>query len=194
MDMPWDKLDVVTWSLKALGGEAAHGMLALSPRASERLETYTPSGRCRRSSLDEGGRRMLAFPRRDDQYAVYAVCRRCARRALWARSIGGDALRIRSGGWLPSRQVEKTHWTNFSRTTLRRVFHVDLSADINAAGLSDEDREAAPKKIVGLLAAEGVAFDIKGHREAPPHLRIWGGQPSTRMISKRSCHGSIGHS
>ena len=72
--------------------------------------------------------------------------------------------------------VEKTLWTEFLADDPATRSSTSICLQISdAAGLSDEDREAAPKKIADLLAAEGVALDIKGHREAPPHLRIWGG-------------------
>ena len=182
MDMPWDKLDVVTWSWqKALGGEAAHGMLALSPRASERLETYTPSWPLPKVfRLTKGGKLNAGIFRGETINTPSMLCVEDALDGLsWARSIGGyDALRIRSEASLAAvaAWVEKTHWTEFLADDPATRSSTSICLQIsNAAGLSDEDREAAPKKIADLLAAEGVAFDIKGHREAPPHLRIWGG-------------------
>ena len=182
MDMPWDKLDVVTWSWqKALGGEAAHGMLALSPRASERLETYTPAWPLPKVfRLTKGGKLNAGIFRGETINTPSMLCVEDALDGLsWARSIGGyDALRIRSEASLAAvaAWVEKTHWTEFLADDPATRSSTSICLQISdAAGLSDEDREAAPKKIADLLAAEGVAFDIKGHREAPPHLRIWGG-------------------
>ena len=182
MDMPWDKLDVVTWSWqKALGGEAAHGMLALSPRASERLETYTPAWPLPKVfRLTKGGKLNAGIFRGETINTPSMLCVEDALDGLsWARSIGGyDALRIRSEASLATvaAWVEKTHWTEFLADDPATRSSTSICLQISdAAGLSDEDREAAPKKIADLLAAEGVAFDIKGHREAPPHLRIWGG-------------------
>jgi len=182
MEMPWDKLDVITWSWqKALGGEAAHGMLALSPRAVERLESYTPPWPLPKVfRLTKGGKLNAGIFRGETINTPSMLCVEDALDGLaWARSIGGlDALQGRAEASLSAvaAWAEKTHWTEFlaDDPATRSCTSICLKIS-DAAGLSDEDREAAPKKIADLLAAEGVALDIKGHREAPPHLRIWGG-------------------
>ena len=141
---------------------------------------------------------MLASSAARRQYAVYAVCRRCARRALlgafdWRLRCLTDAL----GSEFGCRRGlgRKDALDEISRGRPRNAFLRVICLQISdAAGLSDEDREAAPKR-PDLLVAEGVALGSKGHREAPPHLRIWGGPTvDPDDIEKRSCHGSIGHS
>ena len=184
MDIPWQKLDVVTWSWqKVLGGEAAHGMLALSPRAVERLESYTPAwplpkifrlAKKGKVSLDlfEGATintpSMLAV---EDQLDALA----------WADDIGGlAALIARSESNLKviSDWVEKNDWIDFlaQDTANNSSTSICLSIvdDWFSSKIEDEQR-ALIKELVASLEAEGVALDIGGYRDAPPGLRIWGG-------------------
>ena len=182
MEMPWDRLDVVTWSWqKALGGEAAHGMLALSPRAVERLENYIPFWPMPKVfRLTKGGKLNAGIFRGETINTPSMLCVEDALDGLaWARSIGGyDALRARTEASLAivAEWVERTPWMEFLAAEPATRSSTSICLKISeAAGLTEEHRETAPKKISDLLAAEGVALDIKGHREAPAHIRIWGG-------------------
>lgn len=182
MDMPWDKLDVVTWSWqKALGGEAAHGMLALSPRAVERLCTYTPPWPMPKVfRLTKGGKLNEGVFRGETINTPSMLCVEDALVGLgWAKSIGGlPALLARSQKSfdLVEAWVEKTDWIEFLAEDPATRSCTSMCLKISeASGLSAEQREAAPRLISDLLETEGVAYDVKGHREAPPNLRIWGG-------------------
>jgi phosphoserine aminotransferase len=182
MEMPWDKLDVVTWSWqKALGGEAAHGMLALSPRAVERLCSYTPAWPLPKIfRLTKGGELNAAIFQGETINTPSMLCVEDALDGLaWARSIGGlKALQARSAESLAAVEawVEGVDWIDFLAADPATRSCTSICLKIaEASGLSPEERELAPKKISDLLAAENVAYDIKGHREAPPNLRIWGG-------------------
>ena len=182
MKMPWEKLDVVTWSWqKALGGEAAHGMIALSPRAVERLESYTPPWPLPKLfRLTKGGKLNAGIFRGETINTPSMLCVEDALDGLaWARSIGGASeLHARSERSLAivAAWVERTPWIEFlARDPATRSCTSICLEFAEASGLSEEARAEAPKRLSDLLAAEGVAFDIKGHREAPPNLRIWGG-------------------
>ena len=182
MEIPWDKLDVVTWSWqKALGGEAGHGMIALSPRAVERLNTYTPPWplpkifRLTRDNLING--KIFVGE------TINTPSMLCVEDALdglyWAKSIGGlPSLFSRSRESLSAVEtwVERTTWVEFLAEDSATRSNTSICLKISeASGLSINDRQETPKKIADLLAAEDIAYDIMGHREAPPHLRIWGG-------------------
>ena len=182
MEMAWDKLDVVTWSWqKALGGEAAHGMLALSPRAADRLETHTPPWPLPKIfRLTKDGKLIEGTFRGETINTPSMLCVEDAIDSLkWAASIGGlPALIERSEANLAAvaAWVERTDWIDFlaSEPATRSCTSICL-AITEASGLGAEARDAAPKQIADLLAAEGVAYDVKGHRAAPPGLRLWGG-------------------
>jgi phosphoserine aminotransferase len=185
MDLPWDRLDVVTWSWqKVLGGEAAHGMLALSPRAVERLQSFTPEARplpkvfrlTKAGKLDEGvwtGSTINTPSMLATEDALDAL--------RWAESIGGcEALRRRSQANLAavSAWVERTGWVDFlaAKPEQRSCTSICLKiVDPWFETLSAEDRAAAAKRLASLLDKEGVAYDIASYRDAPPGLRLWGG-------------------
>ena len=182
MDLPWEKLDVITWSWqKALGGEAAHGMIALSPSAIARLESYTPAWPLPKLfRLTKGGKLNEAIFRGETINTPSMLCVEDALDGLaWARSIGGaSALRARCERSLAivADWVERTPWVDFLAREPATRSCTSICLEITeASGLSEDTRAGAPKRLSDLLAAEGIAFDIKGHREAPPHLRIWGG-------------------
>lgn len=184
MDVPWDRLDVVTWSWqKVLGGEAAHGMLALSPRAVERLESYTPAWPLPKIfRLTSGGKisegvfagetintpSMLAV---EDQIDAL----------IWAESIGGlPGLIARSEANLAAvtAWVEKTPWIDFlaqdPATRSCTSICLNIAADWFQC-LPEADRAKAAKRMVQLLEQEDAAYDIGSYRDAPAGLRIWGG-------------------
>lgn len=184
MDLPWDRLDVTTWSWqKALGGEAQHGMLVLSPRAVERLESYQPPWPLPKLfRLTKNGALLEGVFEGETINTPSMLCVEDALDALrWAEGIGGlPAMIARSeanlaamAGW-----VEDSAEFRFlaedpairSCTSICLVF-----ADPEVAGLPEAVQRDFAKSIAGLLAAEGVAFDIAAYRDTPPGLRVWGG-------------------
>ena len=184
MNLPWEKLDVVTWSWqKVLGGEAAHGMLALSPAAVARLERYTPAWplpkifrltKKGKLGLDlfEGATintpSMLAV---EDQLEALT----------WAETVGGlPGLIQRSEKNLAAIRswVEKTEWVEFLAIDAATLSSTSICLSIvdNWFAAKPETRQRdLIKSLVAKLEAEAVAFDIGGYRDAPPGLRIWGG-------------------
>jgi phosphoserine aminotransferase len=184
MDLPWDKLDVVTYSWqKVLGGEAQHGMLILSPRAVARLESHKPSWpmpkifrMTKDGKLNEG-----IFKGETINTPSMIAVEDAIDGLKWAQSVGGLAGLIgRSEANLAalSAWAEKTPWVDFlavdpaarSCTSIcLKIVDPDITA-LDAAGQAD-----VAKKVAGLLEKEGVAMDIAAYRDAPPGLRIWGG-------------------
>jgi phosphoserine aminotransferase len=184
MDLPWEKLDVVTWSWqKVLGGEAAHGMLALSPRAVERLQSYTPPWPLPKIF------RLTKKGKLDEEVftgsTINTPSMLCVEDALdslaWAEKIGGlSALVARSEANLAAiaAWVDKTPWVDFlaREPRTRSCTSICLTVvDPWFTALEADARAATIKKMVSLLEKEGVAYDIAGYRDAPPGLRIWGG-------------------
>ncbi len=184
MELPFDKLDVVTWSWqKVLGGEGAHGMLALSPRAVERLESHTPAWPMPKIfRLTKGGRLIEGIFKGETINTPSLLAVEDVIDALaWAERIGGvPALVARSEANLAAIAdwVGRTGWIDFmavdpaSRSSTSVCLKI---VDPWFAGLDEDSRASVPKRMAALLEAEGVAFDVTGHRDAPPGLRIWGG-------------------
>ncbi|MBX6743428.1 MAG: phosphoserine transaminase [Acetobacteraceae bacterium] len=184
MDLPWDKLDVVTWSWqKVLGGEAAHGMLALSPRAVARLESYAPSWPMPKIfRMTKGGKLNEGIFRGETINTPSMLCVEDALDGLrWAESVGGlKGLIARSEanlaaivGW-----VARTPWVDFLAEAPETRSCTSICLKIVApwfTALPAEQQAAVAKKLASLLEKEGVAFDIGAYRDAPPGLRIWGG-------------------
>jgi phosphoserine aminotransferase len=184
MDLPWDKLDVVTWSWqKVLGGEAAHGMLALSPRAVARLESYTPPWPLpkifrltNKGKVSEG-----IFAEETINTPSMLAVEDAIDSLKWAESVGGlPALIDRCEGNLAAiaAWVAKTPWVDFLVEDKKVRSCTSVCLKIVAEGfdkLPADQQWAAVKKIEALLDAEGVAYDIAGHRDAVPGLRIWCG-------------------
>ena len=184
MDLPWDKLDVVTWSWqKVLGGEAAHGMLVLSPRAVARLESYAPP-----RPLPKIFRMVKAGKLNEDIFkgsTINTPSMLCVEDALdglrWAESIGGlPALLARSRQNLAvlERWVDKTPWVEFlaKNPAIRSSTSICLSlVEPWFLALPKDARMAHVKKLTGLLEKRDVAYDINSYVDAPPGLRIWGG-------------------
>lgn len=182
--MDWSKLDATTFSWqKIMGSEAAHGMLILSPRAVERIESYTPSwplpkifrvkkGDKLNTAIFEGATintpSMLAT---EDYIAALE----------WAKSIGGlSELHARADRnaktvhdwleatpWMRNMVSDPAKWTN---TGVCMVFQGDWYE-----GLSEEAKASVPKKIAAMLEKMDIAYDFNGYRDAPPSLRIWCG-------------------
>ncbi|EDP62286.1 phosphoserine aminotransferase [alpha proteobacterium BAL199] len=184
MDLPWDKLDVVTWSWqKVLGGEAAHGMLALSPRAVERLESYTPPWPLPKLfRMTSKGKLNEGIFKGETINTPSMLCVEDILDALgWAESIGGlPGLIKRSEANLAAieKWVALSSWAGFlaKDKALRSPTSICLSfVDPAFTALSEADQAAVAKKVAALVEAEGAGYDIAGYRDAPPGLRIWGG-------------------
>ena len=174
-DLPWDKIDVATFSWqKVLGGEGGHGVLILGPRAVERLETYTPAWPLpkvfrlvSKGALAEGvfkGETINTPSMLAVEDAIFAL--------EWAKSLGGlDGLKARSdtNAAALDKIVSEREW--LSHLAADPASRSKTSVCLSVAGAD----EAFIKKFAGLLEAEGAAYDIAGYRDAPPGLRIWCG-------------------
>ena len=174
-DLPWDKIDVATFSWqKVLGGEGGHGVLILGPRAVERLETYTPAWPLpkvfrlvSKGALSEGvfkGETINTPSMLAVEDAIFAL--------EWAKSLGGlDGLKARSDANAAAldKIVAERDW--LSHLAADPASRSKTSVCLSVAG-ADAD---FIKKFAGLLEKEGAAYDIAGYRDAPPGLRIWCG-------------------
>ena len=183
-DLDWPKLDVVTFSWqKALGGEAAHGVLILSPRAVERLESYTPAWPMPKLfRMTKGGKVSRDIFEGATINPPSMLCVEDYLDALkWAGSIGGLAeLRRRADQNLAvlDAWVKRTPWVDFlaADPATRSNTSVCLKVvDPKVAALSADGQADFAKKLAGVLEKEVVALDIGGYRDAPPGLRIWCG-------------------
>ena len=183
-ELDWPKLDVVTFSWqKALGGEAAHGMLILSPRAVERIESYTPPWPMPKIfRLKKGAKLNTEI---FEAATINTPSMLCVEDYLdtlkWAASIGGLAeLKRRADANLQvlADWVDKSPWVGFlaedaaSRSNTSVCLKV---VDPRVTALPAETQADVAKKLAALLEKEGVALDIGGYRDAPPGLRIWCG-------------------
>lgn len=180
----WSKADVVTYSWqKVLGGEAAHGMLILSPRAIERLETYKPAWPLPKLfRITKGGKLDRAIFQGDTINTPSMMCVEDYIDALtWAEETGGLAAlhaRADANSTVLYDWMDRTAWVSClavdpatrSNTSVCMVF-----ADPAVTALSQEGQAAVAKRMMALLEAEGVALDIGSYRDAPPGLRIWTG-------------------
>jgi phosphoserine aminotransferase len=184
MNIPWDKLDVVTWSWqKVLGGEAAHGMIALSPRAVKRLETFTPPRPLPKIfQMTKGGKLIGGIFQGETINTPSMLCVEDALDGLtWAESIGGlPALIARSTANLSVIEdwVERSSWAAFlaEEKSIRSSTSICLTIEDPAfTSLSTDDQNTHVKSIVSILDKERVAYDIGAYRDAPVGLRIWGG-------------------
>ncbi len=184
MDLAWDKLDVVTWSWqKVLGGEAAHGMLALSPRAVERLLSYQPARPLPKIfRLTSGGKLIEGIFRGETINTPSMLCVEDAVDGLaWAESIGGlPALIARCEANLAAvaRWVLHSDWAGFLAEDPATRSCTSICLKIVAPwfiALAPEAQAAAAKELASMLEKQGVAYDIAAYRDAPPGLRIWGG-------------------
>ncbi len=184
MQLPWSKLDVVTWSWqKVLGGEAAHGMLVLSPRAVARLESYSPPWPMPKIfRMTKGGKLIdgIFVGETINTPSMLAV-EDAVDGLKWAESIGGlpglvgrtDRNFAALEAW-----VARTPWIDFlcadpaarSTTSVCLVF-----SDPTIAALSADDQAAFAKAVVAKIEGEKAGLDLGAYRDAPPGLRIWGG-------------------
>jgi phosphoserine aminotransferase len=184
MALPWEKLDVVTWSWqKVLGGEAAHGMLAFSPRAVERLLTYKPAWPLPKIfRLTSGGKLIEGIFKGETINTPSMLCVEDALDGLhWAESIGGlPALIARSEANLAAvaAWAARSSWADFLAEVPATRSCTSTCLKITAPWFAELDaptQAAAAKRLAALLESEGVAYDIAAYRDAPPGLRIWGG-------------------
>ena len=184
MRLPWDRLDVTTWSWqKVLGGEGQHGMLVLGPRAVERLESHVPAWPLPKLfRMTSGGKLVEGLFRGETINTPSMLAVEDAIDGLrWAEGIGGlDALVARSESNLAAIEawVARSGWAGFlaSDKATRSCTSVCLRVvDPAILALPAEVQAALPKRIAALLEAEKVAFDIDAYRDAPPGLRIWAG-------------------
>ncbi|MGK6322094.1 phosphoserine transaminase [Sphingomonas sp. DT-51] len=172
-DLPWDKIDVATFSWqKVLGSEGAHGVLILGPRAVERLESYTPAWPLpkvfrlvSKGKLTEGvfkGETINTPSMLAVEDAIWSL--------EWAKSLGEGGLIARSDANAAALDqiVAERDW-------LGHLAADPASRSKTSVCLTVDADEAVIKKMVALLEAEGAAFDIGGYRDAPPGLRIWCG-------------------
>jgi phosphoserine aminotransferase len=183
-DLDWPKLDVVTFSWqKVLGGEAAHGVIILSPRAVERLETYTPPWPLPKLfRLTKGGKLTEGFFEGETINTPSMLCVEDYLDALnWAKSLGGlkaliaraDANAKTIADW-----VERAAWVDFLARVPETRSNTSVClkvVDPVVAALSADGQAAFAKAIASSLEKEKVAFDIGAYRDAPPGLRIWCG-------------------
>ncbi|MDB5381554.1 MAG: phosphoserine aminotransferase [Rhodospirillales bacterium] len=184
MDLPFDKLDIVTWSWqKVLGGEAGHGMLALSPRAVARLESHKPAWPLPKIfRLTKGGKLIEGIFKGETINTPSMLCVEDAVDGLrWAESVGGlEGLIARSERNLAAvaRWVDASDWAGFLAENAATRSCTSICLSIKApwfVALDAEAQAAVAKKLAGLLEKEGVALDAASYRDAPPGLRIWGG-------------------
>lgn len=184
-DMPWDKLDVTTWSWqKVLGSEGGHGMIVLSPRAVARLESFKPANRPlpKLFRMTKGGKLAEGIFKAETINTPSMMCvEDCLDALRWVESIGGLKTTIaRSEANLQAvaKWVEGSAWAEFlckddavrSRTSITLAIKDQWFLDMD-----DESRQAFIKTMIKPLDKESVAYDIASYRDAPAGLRIWGG-------------------
>jgi phosphoserine aminotransferase len=184
MELPWDRLDVVTWSWqKVLGGEAAHGMLALSPRAVARLESHSPAWPMPKIfRMTKGGKVNEGIFKGETINTPSMLCVEDALDGLrWAESVGGlKGLVARSEANLAAiaRWVATNPGYGFLAEDPATRSCTSICLTITAPWftvMGAEAQAAAAKRVAALLEKEGVALDAGAYRDAPPGLRIWGG-------------------
>ena len=184
MEMDYKKLDVITWSWqKVLGGEASHGMLALSPRAVERLESYTPAWPIPKLFRIANKKKLIKGIFEGSTINTPSmICVEDVLDALkWVESIGGsnELVKISNENLkIVEEWVNKSEWIKFmcEDKNLRSATSITLLIKDEWFNKFDEEKQRETvKKIVSTLKKEDVANDINGYAKAPPSLRIWGG-------------------
>ena len=186
MPIDYNKCDVITWSWqKVLGGEAAHGMLALSPKAVERLENYTPKWPIPKIFRLTNKNKIIAGIFEGSTINTPSMI--CVEDAIdslkWVENIGGLNKLIENSenslniikDW-----IKNTEWIDFLANTLddKYISNTSITLKINSDWFTAkiiEDQRIIIKEMCNLLSENNVAFDINGYAKAPPSLRIWGG-------------------
>jgi len=183
-DLPWDKIDVATYSWqKVLGGEGGHGVLILGPRAVERLESYTPAWPLPKIfRMTKGGKLIEGIFKGETINTPSMLAVEDYIYALeWAQGLGGlSALMARADANAAALDtwVQQTPWVEHlvADPAIRSNTSVCLKfADDSVQGLDTDGQLALVKKMASLLEAEGAAYDVAGYRDAPPGIRIWCG-------------------
>ena len=183
-DLDWSKLDVTTFSWqKALGGEAAHGVIILSPRAVARLESYTPAWPLPKIfQLTKGGKLIEGIFEGETINTPSMLCVEDYIDALnWAKSVGGlSGMMARADANLAALEtwVEKSSWAGFLAKTKETRSNTSVClfiVDSDVVNKGVEAVAAVAKSLVSILDKQGVAYDIGAYRDAPAGLRIWCG-------------------
>jgi len=183
-NLDFAKLDVVTYSWqKVLGGEAAHGMLILSPRAVARLESHTPSWPVPKIfRMTKGGKLIEGIFAGETINTPSMLCVEDYSDALeWSKSLGGlSALRQRADKNLAAVDawVSKTSWAEFLARDKAARSNTSICiavVDASVKALASDAQAAFIKAMDTALEKENAGYDTAGHRDAPPHIRIWGG-------------------
>ena len=184
MEMDWHKLDVITWSWqKVLGGEAAHGMIALSPKSLERLSEYQPTWPIPKIFRLANNKKVIEGIFKGETINTPSMlCVEDAIDALnWIQSIGGSKGSIdksQSNLQLVKTWIESKDWIDFLAKDSSTLSSTSICLKIKDPwflGLSADQQQLKIKEINSLLDKEQVAFDINAYRTAPPGFRIWGG-------------------
>ena len=190
MPLPWDRLDVVTFSFqKALGGEAGIGVMVLSPRAVERLDGYRPERaipKVLRIADKNGFDRSLADGVAINTFSVLTI-EDWIDALDWAKSIGGlrELIRRTDANYAALAEwVERMEWIDFlpERPEIRSTTSVCLKfTDARVVKLDAKAQKAFVVRFKALLEGEGAVFDMEPHRNAPPGLRLWCGSRAGTM-------------
>ena len=184
MEMDWHKLDVITWSWqKVLGGEAAHGMIALSPKSLERLSEYQPTWPIPKIFRLANNKKVIEGIFKGETINTPSMlCVEDAIDALnWIQSIGGSKGSIdksQSNLQVVKTWIESKDWIDFLAKDSSTLSSTSICLKITDPwflGLSADQQQLKIKEINSLLDKEQVAFDINAYRTAPPGFRIWGG-------------------
>ena len=184
MNIDYKKCDVITWSWqKVLGGEAAHGMIALSPRAVKRLENYQPSWPIPKIFRMASKKKLISGIFEGNTINTPSMlCVEDVVDALnWAKNLGGlNALIDRSNksfkyidDW-----IYKTNWVDFLTREPAARSNTSITFKINESWFLEKDEKKQReimKEIISLLSNKNIAFDINGYPKAPPSFRVWGG-------------------
>ena len=184
MPIDYNKCDVLTWSWqKVLGGEAAHGMLAISPRVVERLQTYQPSWPIPKTFRLAENKKLISGIFKDTTINTPSML--CVEDVLdtlnWVEEIGGlEKLFDRSNSSLQyvSDWINKTPWVEFMNPNEKTRSNTGITFQIKEdwfQKMEENKKRDLMTKITNNLAKENVAYDINGYPKAPPSFRIWGG-------------------
>ncbi len=194
--LDWPKLDVVTFSFqKALGGEGGHGVLVLSPRAVERLETFNPARPLPKIfRLTKGGKLIEGiFEGETINTPSMLVIEDWIDALKWGVSVGGLNELVRradSNLHAVTQWVERTDWVDFLCADERTRSNTSVClkiVDPKVAALADDAQRAFVRQMESLLGKEEAAYDVGGYRDAPPGLRIWCGATVERADLEALC-------